>query len=220
MTCSGGCAACLAIRSETWQKTNPEKQKAAIASHKQRNLEKIRADGRSYSKAHQAQHAAYRRNRNAAKRAARLAARVPDPSDYTGLIITRAQAKAAGAPKFYTGKPCIRNHLSQRVTSNGSCLQCNSEDLERFSHIRRARELGAEGGFTLDEIKALLQHQRGKCIYCARSIRKDYHVDHRVALARGGSNWISNIQLTCGPCNRRKGATDPIEYARRIGRLL
>jgi 5-methylcytosine-specific restriction endonuclease McrA len=220
MVSNGGCATCLLIHSDKRRKADPEKQRAAVAASKAKNIEKVRAAGRAYSKATQARHAAYRRNRNAAKRAAKLAARVPDPSDYAGLVVTRAQAKAAGAPKFYTGKPCIRNHLSQRVTSNGSCLQCNSEDWERFSHIRRARELGAEGSFTLDEIKALLQHQRGKCVYCARSIRKDYHVDHRVALARGGSNWISNIQLTCGPCNRRKGATDPIEYARRIGRLL
>lgn len=46
------------------------------------------------------------------------------------------------------------------------------------------------------------------------------HVDHIKALARGGSNWPSNLQLTCGPCNNRKRAIDPIEFARRNGRLI
>jgi len=31
---------------------------------------------------------------------------------------------------------------------------------------------------------------------------------------------LANIQLTCGPCNNRKRATDPIEFAQRLGRLI
>ena len=106
------------------------------------------------------------------------------------------------------------------MTSNGSCYRCNSEDWERFSHIRRAREIGAEGQFTKAEVEALFQRQGGKCAYCTKSIRKGYHVDHVVPLARGGTNWITNIALACARCNVRKGATDPLEYARRNGRLL
>lgn len=39
-------------------------------------------------------------------------------------------------------------------------------------------------------------------------------------LARGGSNWISNIQLLCPRCNTSKKALDPIVWAQREGRLL
>jgi 5-methylcytosine-specific restriction endonuclease McrA len=137
-----------------------------------------------------------------------------------GPLITRVAARAADLPRYYTGKPCVRSHLSQRVTINGSCFQCNSEDWERFSHIRRARELGAEGKFTKAEIEALFEHQRGRCAYCTKSIRKGYHVDHVIPLARGGSNWITNISLACARCNISKGVADPLEFARRLGRLV
>jgi 5-methylcytosine-specific restriction endonuclease McrA len=78
----------------------------------------------------------------------------------------------------------------------------------------------AEGSHTADELKALFQRQRGKCAYCVKSIRDGYHVDHVVALAKGGSNWITNISLACAKCNTSKGAADPIEFARRNGRLI
>lgn len=220
MVSNGGCAACLLIHSEKWQKANPEKMLKAIAAWTDANIEHKRAVARQYSKEHQPQTAAQKRKRNAKRLAAKLASRTPDPSDHTGPTISRVEAKTAGLPRFFTGKPCVRNHLSERVTINGSCFQCNSEDWEKFSHIRRAREVGAEGKFTKAEVKALFERQRGKCAYCSKSIRDGYHVDHIVPLARGGSNWITNISLACAKCNTSKGAADPIEFARRNGKLL
>jgi 5-methylcytosine-specific restriction endonuclease McrA len=82
----------------------------------------------------------------------------------------------------------------------------------------RARLYAAEGNHTRQEIAALYEKQRGVCVYCAKPLGAEYHADHIVALSKGGSNWISNIQLTCGPCNNHKRATDPAEFARRLKR--
>ncbi len=84
----------------------------------------------------------------------------------------------------------------------------------------RARKIAAEGHHTGDEIKRLYDKQGRRCIYCHKALRGKYHCDHIQPLARGGSNWISNIQLLCGPCNVRKRATDPVDFARRIGLLI
>jgi hypothetical protein len=46
----------------------------------------------------------------------------------------------------------------------------------------------------------------GRCRQCGSTA--DLHFDHVIAWSKGGANTVTNIQLLCGPCNRRKGADD------------
>ena len=39
---------------------------------------------------------------------------------------------------------------------------------------------------------------------------KELHLDHVVPWSKGGANTVANIQLLCGPCNRRKGAVEDL----------
>lgn len=94
------------------------------------------------------------------------------------------------------------------------------EKYSAHARNRKARLRAAEGSHTAGEIKALYAKQGGRCPNCRCSLARGYHVDHVVPLIRGGSNWISNIQLLCPPCNTSKKAMDPIAWAQREGRLL
>jgi hypothetical protein len=53
---------------------------------------------------------------------------------------------------------------------------------------------------------AVSVRDQGKCVQCGSA--EDLHFDHKVPWSRGGANTVNNIQLLCGPCNRRKGADD------------
>lgn len=85
---------------------------------------------------------------------------------------------------------------------------------------RRARKVGAGGRFTRQEIDELHAKQKGKCAICCVSLLGKFHRDHIVPIALGGTSDIGNIQLLCQPCNSRKGAKHPIDYAKQIGMLL
>src|SRR5690242_21386803 len=39
-------------------------------------------------------------------------------------IVTRAEAKAAGSTRYFTGKPCKYGHLAERTTASGECAEC------------------------------------------------------------------------------------------------
>lgn len=84
----------------------------------------------------------------------------------------------------------------------------------------RARMRGAKGSHTAEDILVLLRAQRFRCAGCGSSIKRGHHADHIVPLKLGGSNSVSNIQMLCQSCNCSKGAKDPIDWAKCIGRLL
>lgn len=83
---------------------------------------------------------------------------------------------------------------------------------------RRARARNAEGQFSVQEIFDLLIKQKHRCSICDCDLNiSGYQIDHKTPLSRGGSNWISNIQLLCPKDNRQKNASTDEEYRAKLG---
>lgn len=47
-------------------------------------------------------------------------------------IIIRADAKSLGFTRYFTGKACLNNHVSERSVRNGECLTCAKERLHQW----------------------------------------------------------------------------------------
>lgn len=87
------------------------------------------------------------------------------------------------------------------------------EKIRALRHTRRARKRGAEGHYVVGDLHAILEEQALSC-YCGVSfLVTPPTVDHIIPLSRGGSNWPSNLQLLCQPCNDSKGAKTMKEWA-------
>lgn len=89
-----------------------------------------------------------------------------------------------------------------------------------YAANRRARKKGSAETHVRADVADLFTKQRGRCGYCRKKLGDRLHVDHIIPLARGGSNGKRNLQLLCQPCNSRKSAKHPIEFAQQIGLLL
>lgn len=87
----------------------------------------------------------------------------------------------------------------------------NPESRAASRDRRRAKEVGAAGSYTREEVRALLREAGRVCFYCRCALKK-FHADHFIPLARGGSNTIENIRLSCPSCNYSKGARLPWEW--------
>lgn len=87
------------------------------------------------------------------------------------------------------------------------------------AHARR----NAEGSFTADDIARIRNAQKNRCAICRCILinrPRFIHIDHIVAVTKGGTNWPKNLQLLCQSCNGSKYNHDPIEFMQSLGYLL
>ena len=97
----------------------------------------------------------------------------------------------------------------------------NPEAKRTHNQNRRARKLAAGGQLPQGLAEKLLKLQRGTCACgCKQLLGDDYHLDHIMPLALGGSNTDDNIQLLRSRCNQQKNASHPVDFMQRRGWLL
>jgi len=77
----------------------------------------------------------------------------------------------------------------------------------RIGHRRKA----SEGYFTPEQWQALCEIADNKCMKCGRN---NIHLspDHIQPASRGGSTFITNIQVLCVKCNVRKSNLYTTDY--------
>jgi len=184
-------------------------------------------------------------------------------------VVSKRQARDAGASTYFTGRPCKHGHLSERYVSNGHCKSCievrhkqwrkdhpektnaisrrwkeknknalaeykkryrdqfpekhatdavryrerHPQKIRALSRSYKAKKVSAIGTHAADDIERIRQDQANQCNACACDLSETgFHVDHIVALSKGGSNWPENLQLLCPTCNLSKGDKDFTEW--------
>lgn len=96
----------------------------------------------------------------------------------------------------------------------------NPESRRVYDQNRRARKSASGGSLSKDISERLFALQRGKCACCGKPLGKNYHLDHIMPLALGGSNTDDNMQLLRQLCNNQKYAKHPVDFMQSRGFLL
>lgn len=153
----------------------------------------------------------------------------PSPEVVEKVAATLAAMRARGEIKYLRGEdsPSWKGGKEasnrRRVESGKAAASCrayrkaNPDKVREFSTTRSSRKTGRLPKGT---IKKKGDAQRWKCAVCGVGIKRAYHIDHIVPLAKGGEHKSSNIQLLCPTCNVRKSSRDPVDYMQSLGRLL
>lgn len=80
--------------------------------------------------------------------------------------------------------------------------------------VKRAHTIAAQGrlpappkrGVISDDVRMLVWNRdNGRCRTCGST--SELQFDHVIPVSRGGGSNPENLQVLCGPCNRRKGAS-------------
>ena len=120
-----------------------------------------------------------------------------------------------------------KHALYARRRRRGMCINCgkrgarpgqdNCAICQMADRRRKARQTPSDQKRAIASryFETLYARQQGRCNICGKPVPnrlgfRTAHIDHVVPLSKGGSNAFSNLQLTCAPCNLRKGTkTDP-----------
>lgn len=143
-------------------------------------------------------------------------------ANHDKVLAATAKWAAANQDKLKAKDAKWRSANPERYrTTKAKWYAGNPEACRIHSHNRRARVRNVGGALSTGLAEKLFRLQRGKCACgCGQPLGEDYHRDHRMPLALGGSNTDDNIQLLRNLCNLQKGAKHPIDFMRQRGFLL
>lgn len=90
--------------------------------------------------------------------------------------------------------------------------KANPEVVRITNQNQRARRRASGGKLSKDLAAKLFEDQRGLCACCKDPLGEDFHLDHVLPLALGGTNTDDNMQLLRKRCNLQKGSRHPDEF--------
>lgn len=130
---------------------------------------------------------------------------------------TKAKHLFGKGGKGYYCKKCVTNHSkeSRAKLKDSDYIKYKSQQF-RSNWVRRARQHGV----SLDEIPksteiaSWLQTQLPfKCFFTGQDLGRDFGVDHKVPIARGGSFSLDNLCITNISINGAKGVMTSEEFS-------
>jgi 5-methylcytosine-specific restriction endonuclease McrA len=187
------CVKCL----EFWAHAKPEQKAVNAKNWEKKNPEKVRAKYRRFHKKHKA-------------RLSNEARKYRSRPEY---VVAQKERQR----RNYQKRKQDQNFRADNVARAAAWNAANPVRRRVHSHRRRARLKQAEGFHTASDISRIYDEQGGRCVYCRVILGRRWHLDHIIAISVGGTNWPSNLQITCVSCNVRKSNKNAAEFAREMG---
>lgn len=139
-------------------------------------------------------------------------------SRYEQLEVTCTHAKCTKCGEIKAAARFARTPRNRATGLRSECLDCHCKDQVPREAARRALKHLAPGAHSAVQRAARFAYFGNKCVACGATERLE--ADHNIPLARGGSNWASNIVPLCKPCNISKHTKTLREFLPKRGKGL
>lgn len=230
---SGDCKPCHAIRMAANYVSFKDDRITYYAAYRAANLEKIKTTQAAYRKANpekfKAKDAAYRVKADPVKAKAYQANYYLE--NRASLLSSSAAYKLANpllvAAYRQKHKARLKANLSVwRLANRGKMARAAAAwakanpEARRINQNNRRAKAASAGVLSHGLAAKLFKLQKGRCACCGLALGSNYHLDHILPLALGGTNTDDNIQLLRQRCNGQKHSKHPVDFMQSRGFLL
>lgn len=203
-------------RTKEYQKIRPEIRKKALANFAYRHPEKLRIALVKY------------RCDNRDK--LRLAAKTRYWRDRDRLLILNAEKRNANREYYRSYDRKWRANPENRKLANAKSKIRRNADLYAYratERIRSKQRHALKNSVTVNRKEVVAFYQKIKlshsvlCFWCGDRIAgNETHIDHIVALSKGGLHAVENLCASCPCCNLSKGAKSVEEWEKYKSEVL
>lgn len=177
-----------------WREAHREQKLESDARYREENRERLQSqEMRDYMREHNRKYYAdHREERIAYSRAYREA---------------NAESVRESQKAYRIANP------EKRKAAQKAWKEAHPEQVRAHNRNYQARKSGAEGSHSSADIESQLARQNNRCFWCGCGLADEYHVDHVMPLSLGGTNWPSNLVVSCPTCNLKKKDKHPADFA-------
>lgn len=204
------CKSCQKQKAKQRRIDNIDSLKETARKSRARNYEKIKIRKQKYAK----EHPEYERERSRKRREKDPEGNRKYQREWAKERYQESPEKGRTAAKKWRDNNPEKAREIDREWRKRNPLKVRAKGMRRT-----ARKKNAEGVYTGNDVQKQYQLQKGKCYWCHKKVDTKYHVDHVIPLAKGGTNWPSNIVIACPYCNQSKGCKLPHEWHGSGGRM-
>lgn len=181
----GRCRACESEKRRLVHEADPSRRQEKDRRYREKNRAAVAVRKAEYVKRNRAKVAAYQRS-----------------------------WRAENAPAVKEANRAYRAaHADSLKEYIASWRAANPERLLRLGRIGssryRSRKRSSEGTYTAADLRGKWDMVGGRCAYCRTDLAalppKEVHIEHKIPISKGGTNWPANLTYSCGTCNRKKG---------------
>lgn len=200
-------------RVRKWTAQNSERAKASGKAWREANKEAVTAKNKAYRLANAAQlrrAQAQRRKDSPEVFKARDKKMRDRPGDKERVAKNGREWRKANAERVRKTKRQYQIANRERIQALGKKWRsANPKKVKaiKAASVHKRRQLIELTGDEVTTAQVMAIFARGFCAACGRT-DGPMEIDHIKALSRGGAHHVSNLQLLCRPCNRRKWSKD------------
>lgn len=132
------------------------------------------------------------------------------------MIITRREAKEKQLSRYFTGKPCLKGHISERVTDNGECYTCRKERGPASNHKENVKRYKQRNSDKVKEYQKEYQQRLEVKAKRAASQKNREYIKNKTSCMLSVLNLKEEVDLIYLRCQNKTKETGVLHHVDHI----